>query len=143
MPSDFALKGMNTVHRILMKASFNKFGWTAAKMPVVELTTTGRKSGRLHTVLLTSPIQVGDTYVIVASRGGDDHHPAWYLNLCAEPKVEAAIKGGPKLPMTARVATADERAEWWPKIIATYKNYGAYQTKTSREIPLVALEPAN
>lgn len=143
MPSDALLKGMNTIHRLLMKATFGKVGWTAAKMPVVELTTTGRKSGRQHTVLLTSPIQVGDTYVIVASRGGDDHHPAWYHNLCAEPKVEAAIKGGPKLPMTARVATTEERSEWWPKIVATYKNYGGYQTKTSREIPLVALEPAS
>ena len=143
MPSDALLKGMNALHRALMKATFGNVGWTAAKMPVVELTTTGRKTGRQHTVLLTSPIQIGDTYVIVASRGGDDQHPAWYLNLCAEPNVEAAIKGGSRLPMTARVATAEERSEWWPKIVAIYKNYGAYQTKTTREIPLVALEPTS
>jgi deazaflavin-dependent oxidoreductase (nitroreductase family) len=135
------LKGMNTVHRILMKASFGKLGWSAAKMPVVELTTTGRKSGRAHTVLLTSPLQVGDAYVIVASRGGDDHHPAWFLNLRDQPKVEAAISGSGKAPMTARIATPEERASMWPQVTGKYKNYGGYQEKTNREIPLVLLEP--
>ena len=64
MPSDFALKTMNTLHRVILKASFGKLGWNAGDMPVVELTTTGRKSGQPRSVLLTSPIQEGDTVVV-------------------------------------------------------------------------------
>ena len=142
MPSDRALKTMNGVHRALMKVSFGKIGWKAAGMPVLELTTVGRKSGQPRSCLLTSPLQIGGNYVIVASRGGDDHHPAWFLNLQANPAVQVAVNGQPKRASRARVATADERAEWWPKITADFKNYAGYQSKTQREIPLVLLEPA-
>lgn len=141
MPSDAALKRMNAFHRGLLKLSFGKVGWTAAGMPVLELTTVGRKSGQRRAVMLTSPLQVGDSVIIVASRGGDDHHPAWYLNLCEHPEVEVGYRGAPKSAWTARVATPDERAEWWPKVTAKYKNYAGYQHKTEREIPLVVLTP--
>ncbi|MFZ9628773.1 MAG: nitroreductase/quinone reductase family protein [Ilumatobacteraceae bacterium] len=140
MPSDFALKSMNAVHRALLALSFGKVGWQAAGMPVLELTTTGRTSGQPRTCLLTSPLQVGDDYVIVASRGGDDHHPAWYLNLCANPVVAVSIGGAPAEQRSARVATADERAEMWPTITTRYRNYAGYQARTTREIPLVVLE---
>ena len=141
MPSDFALKAMNTAHRIVLKVSFGKVGWSASGMTVLELTTTGRKSGQPRSVMLTSPHQDGDTVVIVASRGGDDHHPAWFLNLQANPEVEVALAGAPKAPYTAHVATAEERAELWPTITSKHKNYAGYQTKTEREIPLVLLTP--
>ena len=143
MPSDFALKTMNVVHRGVLKLSGGRLGWDAAKMPVLELTTTGRKSGRPHTVMLTSPLQEGSTIVIVASRGGDDHHPAWFLNLRDNPDVEVSLKGGDRRPMKARVASAEERARLWPQVTAAYKNYAGYQTKTQREIPLVLLEPVS
>ena len=110
MPSDLTLKAMNGIHRALLKISGGKFGWEAGKMPVLELTTTGRKSGQPRAVMLTSPLQEGDTIVVVASRGGDDTHPAWFLNLRDNPKVEVAYKGAPKKPMNARIADADERA---------------------------------
>ena len=142
MPSDLLMKSMNAVHRTLLAVTFGKVGWHAAGMPVIELTTTGRKSGEPRTCLLTSPLQVGEAYVIVASRGGDDHHPAWFLNLQANPAVEVSIGGKPKERRTARVATAAERAEMWPRITADFKNYAGYQEKTTREIPLVLLEPA-
>ncbi|MGW3961822.1 nitroreductase/quinone reductase family protein [Amycolatopsis sp. NPDC005003] len=140
MPSDFALKTMNAVHRGLIKLTGGRVGWQVA-MPVLELTTIGRKSGQPRSVLLTSPHQDGDTWVVVASRGGDDTHPAWFLNLRDHPDVEVSLKGGPKQPMRARIADADERARLWPKITADFKNYAQYQTKTEREIPLVFLEP--
>ena len=142
MPSDLALKAMNAVHRGLLTVSFGRIGWHAAGMPVLELTTTGRKTGQPRSCLLTSPLQLEDTYVIVASRGGDDHHPAWFLNLEANPTDEVAIGGGAKERRTARVASPDERAELWPQITERYRNYAGYQAKTSREIPLVLLEPA-
>lgn len=134
---------MNTVHRTILKLSGGRFGWEASNMPVLELTTTGRKSGLPRAVMLTSPLQEGSTVVIVASRGGDDQNPAWFLNLRDDPHVEVSLKGAPKQPMTARVATSEERARMWPKIVADHKNYGGYQKRTEREIPLVLLEPAS
>ncbi len=135
------LKGMNTVHRTVLRISGGRLGWQTANMPVVELTTTGRKSGQPHTVLLTSPVRDGDAIVVVASRGGADRHPAWFLNLRDHPDVDVAVGGEPKRPMRARVADPDERARLWPQVVAKYKGYGNYQTKTDREIPLVLLEP--
>jgi deazaflavin-dependent oxidoreductase (nitroreductase family) len=143
MPSDLTLKAMNGIHRALLKVTGGKFGWEAGKMPVLELTTTGRKSGQPRSVMLTSPLQEGDTIVVVASRGGDDTHPAWFLNLRDNPAVEVAYKGAPKQSMRARVANAEERARMWPLVTADHKNYAGYQTKTTREIPLVLLEPAS
>jgi len=141
MPSDAALKTMNTIHRILLKVTFGKVGYSFSNMAVLELTTKGRKSGQPRTVMLTSPLQEGDAYVVIASRGGDDINPAWFLNLRDDPAVEVAIQGGPKQPMRARIANADERAELWPRVTADHKNYADYQTKTDREIPVVLLEP--
>ena len=135
------LKTMNAVHRGVLKVSGGRLGWDAQNMPVLELTTTGRKSGRPHSIMLTSPVQEGNTIVVVASRGGDDHHPAWFLNLQANPQVEVAMKGGARRRMRARVATPEERARLWPLVIADHKNYAGYQTRTQREIPLVLLEP--
>jgi deazaflavin-dependent oxidoreductase (nitroreductase family) len=141
MPSDLQLKTMNALHRGILALSFGKLGWDAAGMPALELTTVGRKSGEKRSVMLTSPLQLGDTIVVVASRGGDPTHPAWFLNLRDNPDVEVAYKGGKRKPMKARVATAEERAELWPKVTSAYKGYAGYQEKTTREIPLVLLEP--
>lgn len=141
MPSDFVLKTMNTVHRTLLKVSGNHLGKDVLGMPSLELTTIGRKSGQPRSVMLTAPLTEGEALVVVASRGGDDVHPAWFLNLRDNPAVEVALPGQAKRAMHARVATADERARLWPRIAADHKNYAAYQKKTDREIPLVLLEP--
>jgi deazaflavin-dependent oxidoreductase (nitroreductase family) len=141
MPSDIQLKTMNTLHRVVLRISGGRVGWNAANMPVLELTTKGRKSGQPRSVMLTSPYQEGDKIMIVASRGGDDQHPAWFLNLRDNPDVEVAYKGAAKRPMVAHIADADERARLWPLVIADHKNYAGYQTKTQREIPIVVLEP--
>jgi deazaflavin-dependent oxidoreductase (nitroreductase family) len=90
MPSDLTLKTMNALHRVVMKLSFGKIGWQAGPMPVVELTTTGRKSGEPRTKPLIYE-QDGDRYVIVASKGGASAHPDWYLNLQKEPNVELQL----------------------------------------------------
>jgi deazaflavin-dependent oxidoreductase (nitroreductase family) len=143
MPSDLQLKAMNTIHRAMLKVSFGRVGWNVANMPVLELTTTGRKSGLPRSVMLTSPLQEGTTYVVVASRGGDDKAPAWLFNIEAEPAVEVVVNGKHKQQMTARVATAEERARMWPLVIADHKNYEGYQKRTDREIPLILLEPVS
>lgn len=142
MPSDLVLKTMNTVHRGLLKLSGGRAGWNVSNMPVLELTTTGRKSGQQRSVMLTSPFQDGDSIVVVASRGGDDQSPAWFLNLRDNPDVEVALRGKPSQRMHAHIATPGERARLWPLVTADHKNYAQYQTKTEREIPLVLLQPA-
>jgi deazaflavin-dependent oxidoreductase (nitroreductase family) len=77
---------------------------------------------------------------VVASRGGDDTHPAWFLNLRDNPQVEVTYQGGASRRMHARVATPEERSRLWPLVTADHKNYAEYQTRTTREIPLVLLE---
>jgi deazaflavin-dependent oxidoreductase (nitroreductase family) len=129
------------VHRGLQKVSGGRIGWKALGMPVLELTTTGRKSGQPRSVLLTSPVRDGSTLVIVASKGGDDRHPEWFLNLREHPEVDVVLEGGPPQRMRARVAGPDERARLWPRVVADHRNYAGYQQKTKREIPLVLLEP--
>jgi deazaflavin-dependent oxidoreductase (nitroreductase family) len=141
MPSDLALKSMNVVHRAILAISGGRVGFRVAGMPVLRLTTIGRKSGLPRTVLLTSPARVGEALVVVASRGGDDRHPAWFLNLQNDPHVQVSVQGGPTRPMRARVATAQERDTLWLRITTDHKNYADYQTRTSRVIPLVLLEP--
>ncbi|MCU1601019.1 MAG: nitroreductase [Frankiales bacterium] len=142
MPSDVQMKAMNGVHRVALKLTGGRVGWKLLGMPVVELTTKGRKSGEPRTVMLTSPLQEGDTYVVVASRGGDDKAPAWLYNVEACADVTVSVSGGPAQPWKARVATADERARMWPVLSTAHKNYAGYQKKTTREIPLVLLTPA-
>ncbi len=133
---------MNGAHRLLLKASGGRIGYDAMGMPVVELTTIGRRSGEARSVLLTAPIDLDGNLVVVASRGGDDRHPAWYLNLREHPAVEVSVRGGPRTPMRARILDPDERARLWPQITGKYSNYAGYQERTQREIPLVVLEPA-
>jgi deazaflavin-dependent oxidoreductase (nitroreductase family) len=132
---------LNDVHRGILKLTRGRVGWRAYGMPMLELTTTGRKSGEKRTTMLSSPLQRGDTIVVVGSRGGDDRHPAWYLNIVDDPAVEVNFRGQGTRPMRARPATPLERAELWPVVTKDHPHYAAYQRKTDREIPLVLLEP--
>ena len=128
------------LHRAIFTATRGRFLGRAGGMPVVVLTTTGRHSGRKRPTMLTAPIVDGDRVVLVASYGGDDRHPAWFLNLLEEPEVGLTM-GGSRRPMRARVAGADERAELWPRIVEAYGGYRSYQDRTDREIPVVVVEP--
>lgn len=141
MPRDLTLKALNAAHRAWMALSRGRGGWRVGRMPVLELTTTGRRTGRPHRVLLTSPVQLGETYLVVASRGGDDRPPAWLLNLRADPRVQMRLGGGPARAARARVATPEERRQLWPRVTAAYRGYARYQARTAREIPLVLIEP--
>lgn len=138
---DNLFKVWTGVHKVLFKTSNGRILGKAAGMRVVVLTTTGRKSGQPRETMLTTPVVDGDTVVLVASYGGDDRHPAWYLNLTANPDVEI-VMDGQRRKMTARSATAAEKAELWPRVIASYKGYAGYQKRTDRDIPVVVLTPA-
>jgi len=138
---DLMARGVNVLHRGLVKGTGGRIAGTGFGMPVVILTTTGRKSGKERTTMLTSPIHDEKRVVLVASYGGDDRHPAWFLNLRDNPAVELEMRGT-KQSMVAHVADADEKATLWPEVVTAYKGYAQDQTKTERDIPLVILEPA-
>lgn len=128
------------LHRAIFDASQGRVFGRVGTMPVVKLTTNGRRSGQPRTVMLTSPARAADgSLVVVASWGGDDAHPAWYLNLEADPQVEVTAEGR-TFTATARTASAEERDALWPTVVATYDSYAGYQRATDREIPLVVLE---
>jgi deazaflavin-dependent oxidoreductase (nitroreductase family) len=138
--NEIVLKLVTGVHKAVFRASNGRLANRGSGMPVLMLTTTGRKSGQPRTTMLTSPLQDGERIMLVASNGGDDRHPAWLLNLREDPKV-AVTMGGRTMPMTAHVADAAEKADLWPRIVADHANYAGYQSKTARDIPVVVLEP--
>jgi deazaflavin-dependent oxidoreductase (nitroreductase family) len=104
------------------------------------LTTTGRRSGEPRELPLIYG-RHGDDYLVVASKGGAPEHPAWYLNLEANPEVEVQV-GPDRFKARARTATSQERAEMWQTMTAEWPAYDEYQTKTDREIPIVVLTRA-
>jgi deazaflavin-dependent oxidoreductase (nitroreductase family) len=108
-------------------------------LPTLLLTTHGRKSGKLRRTALIYG-QDGANYLIVASNGGDPNHPAWYLNLSANPNVELQV-GTEKLSARARTANAKEKPDLWKIMSRIFPKYDQYQAKAGREIPLVILEP--
>lgn len=138
--ADFGLKLMNSVHRAVRTLSGGRLGDRLMGMQALELHVIGRKSGQRRRLMLTAPIHDEKRTVLVASKGGDDRNPEWYLNLTANPDVDVTINGT-TTPMRARTASAEEKAELWPTIVAAYKGYAGYQKRTDRDIPVVICEP--
>lgn len=132
------LRLFSTVHRAIYGLTAGRVGGRVVGLPVLLLTTTGRKTGQQHTVPL-SYFEDGDAYVLVGSKGGAPRHPAWYLNLEAHPAVEVQVAAVHR-DLRARRASADEEARLWPMILERAPTYGKYRAKTSREIPLVLIE---
>ncbi len=134
------MKVLGTIHRWLYRASGGKLGRTFFDAPVVLLTTTGRKTGRPRTWPL-SYLHEGDRLIVIASNGGQSNHPAWYLNLQANPHVSVQL-GDQAQAMIAQTTEGDERARLWTRVVREYPAYAEYQRKTDREIPVVILRPA-
>jgi len=109
-------------------------------VPSLLLTTTGRKSGEKFIFPLFYGT-TGDSYIIVASKGGAPEHPGWYRNILADPHVEVQV-GTLKIKALARTATGEERVRLWEKALEFWPPYADYQLKTEREIPVVVLDPA-
>lgn len=103
------------------------------------LTTTGRRSGEQYTTPLIYR-QDGSDYVIVASKGGDDEHPDWYLNLQERPDVRIQVADR-VMDAKAHTASDDERSRLWPMMAEIWPDYDEYAKKTDREIPVVVLTP--
>jgi deazaflavin-dependent oxidoreductase (nitroreductase family) len=131
---------MSTVHRALYRASGGRLGSKVWGLPILLLTTTGRKSGVPRTTPLCY-LTDGDDLVVVASNGGMDWFPDWWLNLQREPRATVEL-GSSSRPVVAREAGPEERERLWATLTGIAPGYLGYQKKTSREIPLGILQPA-
>lgn len=135
-----AIRAMGRSHRAIYRLSRGRLLGRVAGMPVLLLTTTGRRSGRPRTTPLTY-FESGSDLVVVASNGGEDRPPAWWLNLCDNPR--ATVRRGTRTEqVAARAATDDEYAYLWPTITSTYAGYAAYARRTTRPIPVMLLTGA-
>jgi F420H(2)-dependent quinone reductase len=130
---------MGAAHRGIYRATGGKIAGSFKGAPILLLTTKGRKSGKPRTMPLLYLRDDGNL-VLVASSGGSAGHPGWFLNLRDDPQVEVEL-GRDRKRLRARVATGEERGRLWPRLVEMYAPYDSYQRKTSREIPVVILEP--
>jgi F420H(2)-dependent quinone reductase len=126
------------VHRRIYRLTGGKIGGRLGKLPVLLLTTTGRKSGRRRTQPLVYT-QAGDGYAVIGSKGGAAHHPLWYLNLREDPSATVTV-GRETRKVRARDAEGEERERLWRTLADLYPGYEKYAQKTSRRIPVVVLE---
>jgi deazaflavin-dependent oxidoreductase (nitroreductase family) len=127
------------VHRLLYRLSGGRIGGRLWDLPVVLLTTRGRRSGKPRTVPLCS-LPDGENVVVIASYGGLDRPPAWWLNLEADPQAEL-LAGRERRAVVARTAGPEERARLWAEVTARAPGYLEYERRTAREIPVVILQP--
>lgn len=116
-------------------------GYSEMTVPSLLLTTIGRKSGEKFTFPLFYG-EEGNSYIIVASKGGAPEHPGWYQNLVAHPEVEVQV-GTKKFKARARTTSGAERTRLWAKALKFWPPYADYEKKTPREIPVVVLDPVN
>jgi deazaflavin-dependent oxidoreductase (nitroreductase family) len=128
-------------HAAMYRRSGGSRGKTFRKAPVLLLTCRGRKSGVERTVPLIY-LQDGDRLGVVASYGGDDRSPAWFLNVVANPGVTVEL-GGLERRMVATVADAETKARLWPLFVSLYPAYETYRQRTARDLPVVLLSEAN
>lgn len=136
----FTVQTMTGLNNVVYRLSHGRVaGHVPSGAPICLVTTVGRKTGRRRTVPLLY-LPDGDNVVVVASKGGMSTHPAWYLNLQAEPRARIDL-GGTQRAVLARSATDAERERLWPHLVAVYRFFDDYQERTERAIPLVVLEP--
>lgn len=134
-----AMKLGTGTHAGVYRATGGRLGGRMGKSPILLLNTVGRKTGKKRTTPLLY-VMDGEDYAIVASAGGAPKHPAWFLNLEANPEASVEV-GGRKVNVRAEVASPEEKPRLWAKLTEMYPTYDDYQRKTDREIPVVILHP--
>jgi deazaflavin-dependent oxidoreductase (nitroreductase family) len=139
MATPIGIRIASAIHRGLYRLTRGAIGGRARGVDMLLLTTVGRKTGKRRTTPLMYG-KDGEKLVLIASKGGAPEHPFWYTNLKATPDVEVQVRAD-KLRLRARDATADERPRLWRLMADLWKDYDEYQKKTTREIPVVILEP--
>ena len=138
-PANLALKLGASVHAVVYRATGGKLFGRMGKSPILLLNTVGRKSGKKRATPLLYVVD-GEDFVIIASKGGAPTHPAWYLNLMANPDATVEVEDR-KVRVKAEEVGGEEKARLWQKMAEMYPNYDDYQKKTKRQIPLVVLHP--
>jgi deazaflavin-dependent oxidoreductase (nitroreductase family) len=138
-PAKLALKLGTGVHSGVYRATKGKLFGRMGKSPILLLNTVGRKSGKKRTTPLLY-VMDGEDFVLIASKGGAPTHPAWYLNLMANPDVTVEV-GDREVRVRAEEVGGEEKTRLWQKMVEMYPTYDDYQTKTQREIPLLVLRP--
>lgn len=128
---------LSTAHTFVYRATRGAIGRRLVSNDMLLLTTTGHATGRLHTVPLLY-LRDGYDLVVIASWGGRDVNPTWYDNLVATPQAMVQIRGD-LCNVVGDTANPDRRAALWPRIVAAYDGYADYQSRTTREIPIVIL----
>ena len=118
--------------------SDGEVGYIWNGVPILLLTTTGRTSGEPRTIPIIFT-KYRDSYVIIASSGGAPTHPKWYLNILAEPNVKLQVKAD-KFDAVARTAESPEREAIWQEAVNTWPKYNLYQSRTTRQIPVVVID---
>jgi F420H(2)-dependent quinone reductase len=131
------IRWIGRFHAWLWTLTRGRFVDAAKEAPFLLLTTTGRKTGRSRTTPVLY-LEDGSELVVVASFGGNDMHPAWYLNLKQYPEAEVLIRGE-HLEVTAREITSEEKKIIWRRLVKLYPQFDVYQQRTRREIPLMRL----
>jgi F420H(2)-dependent quinone reductase len=129
---------VGSIHSRIYVLTGGKVGGRIGKLPVLLLTTTGRKSGQPRTQPLAFT-KAGNGYAVIASKGGSAKHPLWYLNLRANPLAEVTV-GRETRKVRARDAHGAERERLWHALTDLYPGYDRYAQKTSRQIPVIVLE---
>ncbi|MCA1982062.1 nitroreductase/quinone reductase family protein [Nocardioides nematodiphilus] len=114
-------------------------GWRNP-VPILLLEHVGRTSGKRFTAPLVY-LEDGPRLIVVASQGGLPTHPQWFRNVQVTPDTAVILKGEGRRQVRARVASAEEKAELWPRMVALYADFDTYQGWTDREIPIVILDP--
>ena len=127
------------LHTLIYRLSRGRLWARMIGIPVLLLTTTGRKTGKRHIKPLGYFNDRGN-YVIIASSGGSDHHPAWFLNLRANPQVTIQIQDR-ILEAHTEIASLEERQRLWEMLIRLAPSYGSYEKRTRRVIPMIVLKP--
>ena len=136
---DATVRRLSALHAAVFRATNGVVGRRLVANDMLLLTTVGRRTGRHHTVPLLY-LGAGDRLVVIASYGGRDQHPEWYLNLVDEPHATVRV-GATTSPVRAETMHRDDREAWWPRIVEAYGDYEVYQSRTRREIPTVWLHP--
>ena len=133
------LKLILKVMVFLYNVSGGRIGGKMGKVPVLLLTTTGRKTGKQRTLPLVY-IMDGSAYVITASAGGADKHPGWFFNIRSNPQATIQVKDK-HIPVTAEIAGPEKKPELWARLVEGAPSFAGYQKRASREIPMVILHP--
>ena len=139
-PARLAWKLGSGAHAGVYRATGGKVFGRMGESPILLLNTVGRKTGRKRTSPLLY-VMDGEDFVIIASKGGAPTHPAWYLNLKANPDATVEV-GDRKVRVRAEEVDSEEKVRLWQKMVEMYPTYDDYQRKTKREIPLLILRPA-